>query len=172
MVRANPALSKMSAHELVQPALSSPDGMFIQEAVNRLEGSTLPKDEQQRVFNLLAKTHADKTIVVIRCLSALARLHAPQLRPLCRNLINAPFDPDHDNVVSHAITLLASIKDPERVDMLLLAKGVDHPCIAIKHAARQAVERLPKELRAPLLALARDALVMPPSHAKRPAKER
>ena len=111
---------------------------------------------------MLAVTHADKPIVVTRCLSGLARSQAPQLRTMCRTLINAPFNPDAEDVVAYAATLLAPLPDPERVDMLLLAKAVDHRSTAIRNTSRLAIEQLPKQRAQALLALAKAEPEKPP----------
>lgn len=153
---------RLTTQELIESARTSIDGIVIREAINRIEESPLTSEEKNEAIVMLATIHGDKPIVVTRCLSGLARTEAPQLRALCRTLINAPFDPDKEDVVAYATTLLAPMPNPERVDMLLLAKAVDHRSLQIRNAARIAIEQLPKQCAAALLTLAKEIPEKPP----------
>lgn len=163
MVRAQHAVThKLTSEQLIESARSSTDGLYIREAINRIEESAISQEVKDATMSMLADTHGDKPIVVTRCLSSLGRSQAPQLRTICRRLINAPFNPDAEDVVAYAATLLAPLPDPERVDMLLLAKAVDHRSMAIRNTARLAIEQLPKERAEALLNLAKAEQEKPP----------
>lgn len=130
--------------EMLHEALSSKDGLLIGDLVKRIELAEASPEFVQRALKEIASAHPEMGPIVIGCLSTLARMNSSELRPLCRVIINAPFNPDRDLVVAHAACLLASHPDPEKVDALLLGKAVDHRSEHIKLSARRAVSALSK----------------------------
>lgn len=163
MVRASrSAPPKVTTNQLIEQVVASSDALFIREAISHIEESSLSLEDRDSAIKRIIDSHADKTIVVTRCLSALARSESGLLRPLCRTLINAPFDADKEDVIAFAATLLAQMPTPERVDMLLLAKAVDHCSLCVRNAARRALENLSTTNADALLALAREVPEKPP----------
>ena len=130
---------------LRQTALETQDGILLADIIRRIGENDSPSDQRAELLDLIAKTNPEKTNVVIGCISALHRLESPLLLSLCRTLINAPFNPDRDFIVAFAVETLASLPSPEKVDMLLLAKAVDHRSMKIQSTARRVVSQLPRQ---------------------------
>lgn len=131
-----------TSEALLQEALLSQDAFRISELVKALESSGAPGHAIEKSLNDIARAHPEKTPIVIRCLSALERMKSEELRPLCRLIVNAPLDPDRDLIVGHAAFLLAQHHDPEQVDVLLLARAIDHRSEHVKLSARRALSHL------------------------------
>lgn len=145
------ALKTLPLEALVQEALSSNDGLRIADIVKQIEITDAPAEFVQCALRDIAQAHPEMGPIVIGCLSALDRMRSSELRPLCRLIVNAPFDSDRDLVVGFAASLLANQPNPEMVDILLLAKAVDHRSEHVKLCARQAVSALAQPLADALL---------------------
>ena len=135
--------SAQPLESLRQSALETQDALLLADLIRRVVENESPSERRAEVLDLIAKSHPEKTNVVIGCISALHRLTSPLVLPLCRTIINAPTNPDRDFIVAFAVETLVSLPTPERVDMLLLAKAVDSRSPKIQHTARRAVAELP-----------------------------
>jgi hypothetical protein len=130
----------------VQEALRSQDGIHIGDLLKHLESSEAQPAFIEQSVREVAKAHPEMTPIVIGCLSILERMKSAELRPLCRLIVNAPFDPDRDLIIAHAASLLAQQPHPEPVDALLLARAVDHRSEHVKLSTRRAISNLPSDI--------------------------
>jgi hypothetical protein len=146
------SIAARSPEALIQEALSSQDGLVIADLVKKIELTDAPSELIQNALRDLIHAHPEMSPVVIGCLSTLERMKSPELRPVCRIIVNAPFNPDRDLIVAHAASILAQQPNPERVDILLLAKAVDHHSEHVKVATRRALKTIPRELAEKILA--------------------
>jgi hypothetical protein len=131
-----------SPEAIVQEALGSQDGLHIGSLLRQLETLEAPSDLIARSVRDIAHAHPEMTPVVIGCLSILERMRSSELRPLCRLIVNAPFDPDRDLIIANAASLLAQQPDPQSVDVLLLARAVHHRSEHVKTCTRCAISNL------------------------------
>lgn len=140
-----------SPEALVSEALTSQDGMRIADIVKIIEMADVPSGFVEQSLRDIVKAHPEMTPIVIGGLSALERLQSTELRPLCRLIVNAPFHADRDLIVGHAASTLAQHPDPDQVDVLLLAKAVDHRSEHVKTSTRRALSQLRPQVASQIL---------------------
>jgi hypothetical protein len=139
---------------LLQDAIASRDGHIIADLVKQIEAVDAPREFIENALREVVKAHPEMSPVVIGCLSSLERMRSTELRPLCRLIVNAPFEPDRDLIVAYAATLLARHQDPEQVDILLLAKAVDHRSEHVKLSTRRALRDLSRAVATQIISRA------------------
>lgn len=140
-----------SPEALLSEALTSQDGMRIADIVKKIEMADVPSGVIEQSLRDIVKAHPEKTPIVIGCLSTLERLQSPELRPLCRLIVNAPFHSDRDLIIGHAASILAQHPDPDQVDVLLLAKAVDHRSEHVKTSTQRALSQLRPQVASQIL---------------------